>query len=735
MLLMTEQNNQSDSARSETTPLELLEFSGTRRVPLVMQTEVAECGLACLAMVASFHGNKLDLAALRQQFSASLTGMNLKQMITLADGLGLASRALKCPIEEVGKLTLPCVLHWDMNHFVVLTGVTRSGISINDPALGKRQLSFKEFSEHYTGIALELTPTSKFKKQDQRVRMKLSQLWSKIVGLKSGLVSLLVLSIVLQLFALASPYYMQWVVDEVLLSQDKPLLTVLAIGFGLLVLLNVFSSGIRSYLILRLSSMMNMQMGVNLLRHLLRLPMSYFEKRHIGDLVSRFGSLAQIRERLTTGLTETIVDGLMSVTVLIMMLLYSPKLAAVVVVAVLLYTLLRLAMYQPLRRNTEEYIQAQAKEQSNFLENIRGIQTIKLFTCEPMRQSLWQNRYAEVINSEIRLGKLKISFDVINKFIFGIENVLVVYFAATLVMEGLLTVGMIFAFMAYKNQFTERMASFIEQLIQFRMLRLHLERIADIALTETEANRDSQMQLGEVKGKLELKDVSFRYADNAPWIVKDCNLTIEPGESLAIVGPSGCGKSTLVKIMLGLLEPSEGKVLLDGRDITHIGLTQYRRQIAAVMQNDTLLSGSVLDNLSFFDAEPNLLRVQHCAKLAAIDNDISRMPMGYNTLVGDMGNQFSGGQVQRLLLARALYQEPKVLFMDEATSHLDVQNELSIGEHIKQLDMTRVIIAHRPETIRQAGRVMVMDAGKLLSLEELQALQQAQMQGQVAPAK
>lgn len=704
-------------------PLQLLEFSGRRRVPLVMQTEIAECGLACLAMISSYHGFKQDLASIRQQFTADLSGMNLQQMIVLADKLGMASRALKCPIEEIGKLGIPCILHWDMNHFVVLTGVTRSNITVNDPALGKRKFSLAQFSEHYTGIALELTPTNNFKKQDLRVSMKLSQLWSKIVGLKSSLISLLLLSIVLQLFALATPYYMQWVVDEVLLSQDKPLLTVLAIGFSLLLLLNIFSTGVRSYLILRLSSVLNMQMGVNLLRHLLRLPITYFEKRHIGDLVSRFGSLHQIRERLTTGVTETLVDGLMSVTVLVMMLVYSPMLAIIVVGASLIYTMLRLIMYRPLKMNTEELIQNQAKEQSHFLESIRGIQTIKLFTCEPMRLSQWQNRYSEVINSEIRLGKLNISFDVMNKFLFGAENIIVIYLAATLVMAGSLTVGMLFAFMAYKNQFTDRMASFIEQLIQFRMLKLHLERISDIALTDIESNREPQHQLSKVNGKLELIDVSFRYADDGPWIVKNCTLTVEAGESVAIAGSSGGGKSTLIKIMLGLLKPMEGKVLLDGVDITHLGLTQYRKYIAAVMQNDSLLSGSVLDNISFFTSEPNLLRVQQCAQQAAIDSDINKMPMGYNSMVGDMGNQFSGGQVQRLLLARALYQQPKILFMDEATSHLDIQNELNISKRIKKLSMTRIIVAHREETLKQASRIMIMHRGKLIDLEHIKQVQ------------
>ncbi|WP_226685351.1 peptidase domain-containing ABC transporter [Shewanella indica] len=714
--------NASTDMTTESSPIELLEFSGKKRVPLILQAEMAECGLACIAMVASFYGHKLDMAALRKRFSADLKGMNLQQMIVLSDSIGLASRALKCPIEEVGKLTLPCVLHWDMNHFVVLTGVTKSGVSINDPAFGKKTLTFNEFAEHFTGIALELTPTKGFEQADERQQMHLSQLWSKMTGLGRALTTLFVLSLLLQVFALVTPYYMQWVVDEVLISQDKPLLIVLAVGFGLLVAINVITTSVRSWLVLRVSSLLNMQMGVNLLRHLLRLPMSYFEKRHVGDLVSRFGSLAQVRERLTTGLVETVVDGVMSIAVLVMMLIYSVKLTLVVVAAILLYALLRFALYRPLHRATEESIQSSAKEQTNFLENIRGIQTIKLFTCEPQRQSLWQNRYSEVINADIRLGKLKISFDAMNKLLFGVENIIVVYLAATIVMSGGLTIGMVLAFIAYKNQLTERVASLIEQLILFRMLRLHLDRISDIALHEQEANRESITSLNQVTGQLTLERVSFRYAPNEPCVIDDVSVTINANESVAIVGESGCGKTTLVKLMLGLLTPTRGRILLDGQDITQIGLIAYRKQVAAVMQDDTLLSGSIADNLTFFDPEPNYLRMQQCAQMAAIDTDISKMTMGYNTLVGDMGNQFSGGQVQRLLLARALYQQPSLLFMDEATSHLDVNNEARISEQIKHLDMTRIIIAHRPETIKQAQRVLVMHQGKVYTQDEMQQL-------------
>lgn len=706
---------------------QLLKFSLSKNVPLILQAEVAECGLASIAMVASYHGHKLDMPAIRKRYSANLKGMNLQQLIELGDSLGLASRALQCPIDEVHKLTIPCILHWDLNHFVVLTKVSGKGKSakfyINDPAVGKRTLNAEEFSQHFTGICLELTPTNKFEVKQEQAQMKFSQLWSSMSGLKAGLVKLVGLSLVLQLFALMGPYYMQWVVDEVLVSFDKPLLMVLAIGFALIAVIAVVTNAVRSWLILRLSSLLSMQMGVNLLRHLLRLPMNYFELRHIGDVVSRFGSLAQIRERITTGFVETLVDGVMAITVLIMMLFYSVKLTAVVLGAITLYTLVRLALYRSLHQATEEMIQSSAKEQSNFLENIRGIQTIKLFGNESQRQGIWQNRYAEVINSEIRLGRLNISFESFNSLLFGLENVLVIYFAAMMVMANSLSIGMVLAFIAYKGQLTGRFANLIEQIIQFKMMRLHLDRIADIALTEQEANREgeatfSNEENNEPKGQLTLDNICFSYSDDQAPILNNVNLLLDAGDSIAITGPSGSGKTTLMKIMLGLLQPTSGKVLLDGKDINHVGLKNYRKHIAAVMQDDTLLAGSIADNISFFDPQPNYLKIEQCAHIAAIHNDVNKMTMGYNSLVGDMGSNLSGGQIQRLLLARALYQSPCVLFMDEATSHLDKDNETKISEQIQHLPITRIMIAHRQETINMAEQVYLLNNGTLINLND-----------------
>ncbi len=695
-----------DSVVTEPHITELLEYSGNKKVAMISQTEAAECGVACLAMVSTYYGHKLDLPAARKFYTPGLKGINVQQLIQTADKMQLAARALKCPLEHIGKLTLPCVLHWDLNHFVVLTGVKKNKLTINDPATGTRVLTLDEFSKHYTGIAIELIPTKKFEKKDSRQKMGIRQLWTRISGLGKALTTLVMLSILLQIFMLLSPYYIQLVVDEVLISFDTSLLVVLASGFSLLLFFNIITKGIRSWLILRLSSQLSLQMGANLLRHLLRLPMSYFETRHIGDLVSRFGSLGQVRERMTTGLVETIVDGIMSIAILGVMLTYSPFLTGVVLCIIAMYLLIRLALYNTLQQATEVSIEAKAKEQSQFLETARGIQTIRLFNAESMRQSNWQNRYSAVINADIKLGKLNIGFESANQFLFGLENIFIIFLAATAVMDGELTIGMLFAFLAYKEQLTTRMSVLIEQIVQFKMLRLHLDRIADIALHEQEPHRDKGRKLIQMRGNIKLVDLSFKYSSDDEYILKNINLEVKAGESVALVGPSGCGKSTLLKIMLGLLQPTSGKVLVDGEDIRDLGLSSYRDYIGSVMQDDTLLTGTIEENISFFDPEPDHQLLAHCAYLAGIHEDILNLPMNYQSLVSDMGSNFSGGQTQRLLLARALYRRPVILFLDEATSHLDVENESRINENIKTLPVTRLMIAHRPETIESADRVV-----------------------------
>ncbi|MFC4653993.1 peptidase domain-containing ABC transporter [Rheinheimera marina] len=679
---------------------------------MIYQSEAAECGLACLAMMAGHYGLKLDLPALRSRYPVSLKGANLQQLMQLADQLQLAPRALKLELDEIKQLRMPCILHWNMNHFVVLLRVRRQGALICDPAQGQRLVPLKELDQSFTGIALELTPTAEFQPKDERQSLGLNSFWQQSAGLGPALAKLLLLSLILQLFLLAAPYYSQLVVDEVLVSHDTPLLLVLALGFGLLLLLQNLTFALRSWVVLHLSSSLNLQMATNLFRHLLHLPVSFFEKRHMGDIVSRFGSLDSIREQLSSSLVEAVVDGVMALSVLLMMYLYSPKLAMVVCGAVLLYALLRLALYKPLKYRTEASIVSKAKEQSHFMETVRGIQTLQLFGQQSNRLSQWQNCYADAVNQQYRLGCWQIGYSTAQQLLFGLENILVVYLAAWAVLQTQMTVGMLLAFLAYKNQFSSRTAALIDRLIELRMVSLHLQRLADISLTAKEQD-GGDASFRAISGQLQLHNLSFRYAATEPLLFQNLQLQVAAGEHIAIVGPSGCGKTSLLKLMLGLAVADSGSVTADSIDIRHLGLKHYRAQVAAVMQDDQLLNGSLADNICAFDSRPDWDLLVHCAVLAGIHQDIVQMPMGYNALVGDMGSSLSGGQKQRVLLARALYRKPKILFLDEASSQLDSAIEQQINKAIGELQLTRIVIAHRPQTILNADRVYLLERGKL----------------------
>lgn len=697
------------SAHSATRPDQLLSFSGSRRLPVIHQTESAECGLACLAMIASFHGYETDLAHLRQRIQISNHGTNLKNLIDMAARLHLAGRALKLDSDSVGGLQLPCILHWDLNHFVVLKSVKRNKAIIHDPANGERTLTKEEFDKHFTGIALELTPTNRFEIADTRKRLGLQHFWSRISGLKRSLLQILALSLLLQVFAVISPYYMQTVVDDVILRNDDNLLIVLALGFGLLLLIETGTHVLRQWVMLYLSSRLNIQMAANLFRHLIRLPMSYFSTRHMGDVVSRFGSLQNVRELLTTSLVAAVVDGIMAIITLTVMFFYSVKLTLLVLIVVLLYAALRFALYHPLRLLTEEQIIAQAKHDTHFMESVRAIQTIKLFQRENDRQSQWQNRLADTINQDIRITRWNIGYDTINRLLFGFENLLVIYFAATAVMGNIFSVGMLYAFLSYKNRFVGSMDTLIATWIELKMLGLHLDRLSDIVFSETEEQDEllqTQSSTQPLAGKIEVRNLSFQYGETEGASFQNLNFIIEPGETVAITGPSGCGKTTLLKCLMGLLQPTEGEILIDGRPIKQV--LDYRRQIAGVMQDDQLLAGSIADNIACFDQQIDFERIAICAQLACIHDEIMRMPMQYNTLVGDMGSSLSGGQKQRIVLARALCRMPRILFMDEATSHLDVANESLVNNHIKALAITRILVAHRPETVESAGRQIAL---------------------------
>ncbi len=686
-----------------------LRLGGARHLPVVLGAEAAECGLACLTMIARYWGHDVDLNGMRQRFTISMAGATLRSIIQQANLLSLSTRALRVELSAIGKIKLPAILHWDLNHFVVLKSVGRSHVVIHDPAFGSKRLSLSEFSDHFTGVVLETTPAKEFTKIVAVAPTKISDLWSEISGFWPAIIHVLALSVALQVVVFASPFQMQLVVDEAINRNDNDLLIVLAIAFGALVVVQALVESLRSWTVAALGQMLSFQLIGNLIRHLMRLPVDWFEKRHIGDILSRIHSTKPIQDAITVGAISAVLDGVMGLIAGIVIFLYSPILASAVFASVALNLMLSLALYPATKARMEEQIVASAKEQSFTMESIRAAVTIKLMARESEREAGWRNLFVNTMNAGFSLAKYAIYLSALQTVIFGLQTVTVIYLGAKLVLDGAgFSVGMLFAFMSFRSTFTDRMNGLVAQIIEFRLLGLHLRRIGDIVHAERDAVQGNQL-VSKMSGVIEFVDVCFRYGSADRLILEKVNFTIRPGDYIAITGPSGGGKSTLCKLLLGLYPPTSGQILLDGNPATPELWRSWRERVGLVSQADQLLSGSIADNIAFFDPDLDMEKVQAAARQASVHEDILRMPMQYLSLVGDMGSTLSGGQRQRVLFARALYRAPSILVLDEGTANLDLETELKIADLVKDMNITRIIIAHRPALIQNADKYLILD--------------------------
>lgn len=682
----------------------------------ILQTTVSECGLACIAMVANHFGYRIELFELRQRYVLSLRGATLADLVKILGKLAISSRPLRLELENMNRLATPCILHWDMNHFVVLLKADRKGIVINDPAKGRIHLTYSEASTHFTGVALELQPTPAFKPRKARPPLGWREVIGHIRGLRSGLLQMFIVAGVLQLLGLLAPFFTQWILDDVIVSADQNLLIVVSIGSFLLLVTQTAVTVGQGRLALALSTRTNLLLSARVMRHLLHLPLSFFAARHMGDIVSRFQSLTAIQTTVTGALVQSVLNGIFSVLIGIMMLVYSPILAAIVVASVAVYALVRVLSFKNLRRLSSEYLVLSAKENSHFLESLRGIQSIKISGLEELRRGRWFNILVAATNRHVARSKLTIGFGAAYTFLFGAEQVLVLGWGAHLVMSGGMSVGMLFAFISYKDQFSGHMRSFIDSMIEVRLLDLQVTRLSDIALTKPENIGGTLRRVFSdetaVVPDIVLRNVGYRYGSGEEWVFRNLNVHIRSGEHVAIVGASGCGKSTLAKLIIGLLTPTEGSILIDGVPLPQIGIDVWRRSLGVVMQDDQLFTGTIFENIASFSEHPDLERAKGAAQIAGIHDEVVTMPMGYHTLNGDMGSSLSGGQKQRVILARALYGDPVALILDEATSHLDVAREHDVSRAVSELNLTRIVIAHRPETIAMAERIIDLGAIK-----------------------
>ncbi|HDQ4039441.1 TPA: peptidase domain-containing ABC transporter [Yersinia enterocolitica] len=691
------------------TMIQKVDLGFRHSVPVVHQTESSECGLACLAMICGHYGKNIDLISLRQQFNLSARGATLAGINGIAGQLGMTTRALSLDLGEMGSLKKPCILHWNFNHFVVLVSVRRQRFVIHDPARGRRTVGLAEMSQYFTGVALEIWPGSEFTAETVRNRIRLGRLIRSVKGIKGALIKIFSLSLVIESINLVMPVATQLVMDHAIPAGDRGLLTLICVGLLFFILLRAAVSMVRAWSSLVMATLINVQWKIGLFSHLIHLPLGYFERRKLGDIQSRFGSLDALQATFTTSVVGAMMDGIMVIGVLVMMVLYGGYLTWIVLGFTVVYVLIRLLTYGYYRQLSEESLIRSARASSYFMETLYGIATAKMQGMTERRSAHWLNLEIDTINTGIKVTKMDLFFGGINTFIAACDQAVILWLGASLVIDNQMTLGMFVAFGAFRGQFSDRVSSLTSFLLQLRMMSLHNERIADIALNETDNQKPDRPYVAEMQPfSLETRDLTYRYDSQFPPVFSDLNITVMPGESVAIMGPSGAGKTTLMKVLCGLFEAGSGKVMVDGTDIQQLGINNYHKMIACVMQDDKLFSGSIRENIGGFADDIDELWMIECTRASYIHDTIMKMPMGYETLIGELGEGLSGGQKQRIFIARALYRKPGILFMDEATSHLDKESEEFVNQAIKKMNITRIIIAHRASTIKSADRVITI---------------------------
>jgi ATP-binding cassette, subfamily B, bacterial CvaB/MchF/RaxB len=676
-----------------------------QKLPLILQDQLSECGHACVVMIACFWGHELDLPCLRQQIPASLRGINLHEVTQIFEKIGFETRALSVPLSELHLVKCPALLHWNMNHFVVLKKVTSKSITIHDPAIGVCHFTHAQISQHFTGIVLEVEKSSSF--QSLMVRAPLT-LWSwmkSVRHLKRWLGVLIMLSVLIEFFNMACPLFTQYLIDRVIGTHNVQNLSVILLGFLLMIVCLVLSERFRSHLVLYLKMNMTEQFSVNIMRHLFHLPLQFFEARHKGDLQSKMNAISEIQRKISIDFVTTMLDGLMMVLQIGLMLVYSVPLSCLVLSALILQIMMRFLSYRVFKDKMNSAMYQHAKAASVFLESLQTVLPMKAYVKESLRLNAWRKPFTEALNQEMIIERYQIRYQLLNQLATQIEYLVVVAWGALMVMNQALSVGMLLAFLGFRQQLVQKATAVIHQIFEYRLVGVQLERLNDIVSHPPE-EKGPEGRMKALIGHMAVEKISFTYHPSAPPILSDVSFSVEAGEKVVLVGPSGCGKTTLLKIMMGLLNPCSGRVCVDGFALNHIGVQAYRTQVASVMQEDVLFSGSLLENITFFDEYIDFDYVHEVSMLACIADFIQSLPMGYETRVGDMGSSLSGGQKQRLLLARALYKRPKILFLDEATSHLDANNEHELNRALRSLNMTQVMVAHRQETILMADRVI-----------------------------
>lgn len=691
-----------------------LTFGKQRRVPYVQQTAASDCGSACVSMILGYWGREVRLDEVRDIAGFGRDGADALNLLQAARWFGLRGRGVK--VEEVDDLDLlgrAAILHWRFNHFVVLDRVEGDTVHIVDPAAGRRKLSKKEVGRDFTGIALTFETTDDFEKgtADRGTVWR----WIREIVSHSNLISrTLITSLLLQLFALVVPFLIGILVDRVVPRSDYHLLTVVGLGIGVIVLFQFLASIVRAHLLLHLRTLVDARMTLDFLDHMVSLPYAFFQKRSAGDLIMRLNSNQTIREILTSSALSGVLDGMLVSLYLILLFLTSWQIGLLVLALGAVHIAVFLLTRKKQRDLMSESLQAQADLQGYQVQLLAGIETLKASGTEHRSVEHWSNLYVDVLNVSLSRGRLDAWVEAVLGALRIGSPVVVLVIGGYLVLQGQLSLGTMLALNALAAGFLGPLSTLVTTATQLQLLGSYLDRIQDVLETPREQDLEEVVSAGRLRGGIALETVSFRYSPTTPLVVREVSVEIEPGQFVALVGSSGAGKSTLAGLLLGLYIPTEGRILYDGTDLAQLDLRSVRRQMGIVPQNPFLFGGSIRSNISIADPSLSLVRVVEAAKLAHIHDDVMEMPMGYETLVSDGGASVSGGQRQRLAIARALVHRPAILLLDEATSALDAVTERKIHRELGAMHITRIVIAHRLSTIRRADVILVMDRGQVV---------------------
>ena len=716
-LVETEQESSAYVEQKIDFPRPRKRFTPWKAYPYIEQQSSSDCGATCIAMISRYWGKSVSLNYLRELMGTGRSGASLKNLAAGAENIGYHARPVRASLDKVTEQKNPWIAHWQGDHYVVVYRKKGNKLLIADPAVGKFEISRSEFVVRWTGFALLLNPTENLANAPVEKR-SLSRFFSLLVPYRAVGLTIILASILIQLLGLISPLFTQIILDQVIVSRSQSTLNVLVVGMLLFGALGIGLSSIRSYLLSYLANRLDLTMISGFINHALNLPLKFFESRRVGDIITRVQENQKIQQFLIENVLVSWLDFLTGFIYLGLMLYYNWKLTALILLLIPPIVILTLAATPLLRKISRERFSATADQNSSLVEMMTGISTVKAVTAEKNLRWRWEEQLTRQLNITFKGQKLAINLGLLSGLINSIGGGALLWYGATLVIQGELSIGQYIAFNMMKGYIISPVLVLVGLWDEFQEVLISVERLNDVFSAKTEeSSQENKLALPEIKGDIHLDNVTFRYEkDEEANILQNISLQIKAGQTVAIVGRSGSGKSTLVKLIQGMYHPLMGSLSVDGHNLKHISLQSLRSQMGVVPQDCFLFSGTIFENITLYRSEFSLEQVIATAKLAEAHAFIQSLPLGYNTKVGERGDNLSGGQRQRIAIARAFLGAPPILILDEATSSLDTESERRFQENLTRLanQRTTLIIAHRLSTVRSADSIVVLDRGLIV---------------------